>query len=116
MITEQPPVFFPFDDPQAAYIVTKNDNLYFMNYVSISDKNKSTICEDINGKQQCKEEINRGMMVMIGKSDIDLKPYIGKKVKIDGDFVYAKEQCIAQKCVDIGSYAVLDIQSIKLAN
>lgn len=92
--------FFLFDDKLATYTVTRENGLYQLKYETTSDRNK-----DFGNIQ-----------IIIGKSKIDLQSLIGKKVIIDGEFVYAKKQCIIDKCIDIGTYATLDIKSIHQAN
>jgi hypothetical protein len=54
--------------------------------------------------------------ITIGKSHVDLEPYIGKYVRLKGgDFVYSTEQCIQDKCIDIGGpMAMLDVYGVEM--
>lgn len=113
LFNEKPPIFFPFDDTQAIYTVTKKGGLYFITYDSPSNRNSSYNCStDINGVS-CHTDIQHHVDVMVGKSPLDLETFINKKIKLNGDFAYGNKQCIVNKCIDIGPYAVLDIYTIK---
>lgn len=92
---ESAPQLFPFNNPQAEYVIEKTDN----NVYTISYKDSQ---QDIKG-------------VMIGNSPIDLAPYEGKKVQIQGKFENRKDtQCIAGRCQYIyGPYVALDINAIQ---
>ncbi len=112
LMTDQPPDFFPFDDPEATYTVTKRNDRYMLLYDSKGDRNTTYVCDQMSGTTSCRTEVNRNIEVMIGNSDTELEPLVGKSVKITGDFVSSNKQCIAGKCQDIGNWAVLDIHSI----
>lgn len=110
---EQPPNFFPFDDPEATYAITKRNDKYSLVYDSKGDKNSVYICDQMSGTTNCRTEVNRNIEVMIGTSSRELESLIGKPVVVTGDFVYSNQQCIAEKCIEIGNWAVLDIYSIE---
>lgn len=119
IITNKQPQFFPLDDAQAEYTITKN-------------------CPDAQGRREPKQN-NLGnaycleykgdnamhideyypnskyFTVTIGKSDIDLATFIGKQVKnIQGEFVSSSKQCIKGNCVGIGGpFVVFDIDAIE---
>lgn len=95
LFNEPAPQLFPFNNSQAEYIIEKSsDGVYTISYKDSQ--------QDIQG-------------VMIGNSPVDLAPYVGKKVQIQGKFENRKDtQCIAGKCQYIyGPYVALDISSIQ---
>ena len=95
LFNEPAPQLLPFDNPQAEYIIEKsNDGVYTVSYKDSG--------QDIKG-------------VMIGNSPVDLAPFIGKRVQIQGKFENRKDtQCIAGRCQYIyGPYVALDITSIQ---
>lgn len=92
---EKPPQFFSFDDPDATYTVTRHGDHYMLKYKSTGDI------------------VDNEIETMIGRSKVELEPLLGKPVAIDGDFVYSDEQCVANKCHHIGSWAVLNIDKIE---
>ncbi|GEM_PF-2605129 len=109
---EQPPQLFPFNDPDATYTITKHGENYMLKYESTGDMNTRQVCDLISGKTECRTEVDREIEAMIGKSDVPLEPLLGARVKVDGNFVYADQQCIAGQCHHIGGWATLDILSI----
>lgn len=109
---DNPPDFFPFDDPDATYTVTKHGDNYMILYESTSNRNIHRVCDIENGERECRDEVNRWVEVIIGKSHTELEPLVGKSVQVNGDFVTSTKQCIASKCHDIGRWAVLNIHSI----
>lgn len=95
LFNEPAPQLFPFNNPQAEYIIEKSDGgIYTVSYK--------------DSQQDIKE-------VMIGNSLVDLTPFIGKRVQIQGKFENRKDtQCIAGQCQFIyGPYVALDINSIQ---
>ena len=110
---EKPPQFFPFNDPEATYTITKHGDNFMLKYESTGDMNSHQVCDRKNGKTNCHTEINRNIEVMIGKSEDELEPLLGKQVTVNGDFVYSDQQCIAEQCHHIGGWAVLNIEKIE---
>lgn len=114
LVDEKPPKFFPFDDPQATYRVTKHGDNYMLRYQSTGDMNTRDVCDTHNGKTSCSTEVANDLETMIGNSDIELEPLLGKPVVVDGEFVYDDEQCIAGMCHHIGGWAVLNLTNISV--
>lgn len=110
---EKPPQFIPFDDPDATYTITKRGENYMLKYESTGDMNSHQVCDRINGKTQCRVEVDREIEAMIGNSEIPLDELVGKPLKVTGEFVYSDQQCIAGECHYIGGWAVLNIESIE---
>ncbi len=105
---DKPPRFFPLDDTQATYTIIERSGRYYVLFESKSDKNVFLECtSNAKGEKHCVIE------VIVGKSDTALEPFVGKKVRISGDFVRAHQQCIARVCQDIGSWVGLDIYEIE---
>lgn len=113
LFNEKPPQFFPFNDPEATYTITKHGDNFMLKYESDGDMNSHQICDRINGKTECRIEIDREIEVMIGTSKDKLEPLVGKQVHVEGDFVYSDQQCIADQCHHIGGWAVLNIEKIE---
>lgn len=115
LFNDRPPQFFPFDDQEAAYTVEKKDNWFYVVYDSPSNKNSSYSCSvGKDQKELCHTDILHHFEAVVGKSLVDLEPLLDKSVKLDGEFVNGKQQCIVNKCIDIGNYAVLNISSIQI--
>ena len=89
------PQFFPLDDVHASYQITQDTQGTYSVYYS----GKSPF--NINS-------------VLIGNSKFNVEIFVGKNVKVTGEFVSSDKQCIADVCKNIyGPYVVLDIYSIK---
>lgn len=110
---EQPPDFFPFDDQEATYTITKRNGTYSLIYDSKGDKNSVYVCDQTSGSTNCRTEVNRHIEVMIGNSPIELESLVDESVRITGDFGYSNKQCIAEKCIETGNWAVLNIHTIE---
>ncbi len=115
LLNEQPPKFFPFDDPQAQYTVTKRGKNYFVRYQSVGDMNTKTFCGQHRGRVVCRNRVDDDIEVMVGKSPVDLAPLVGKSVQLEGIFRYSDKQCILDSCHDIGRWAVLHIRNLQLS-
>jgi hypothetical protein len=99
---------FPLDHPEATYTIDLQDGNYVVKYQYGS---------------------RRGVM-MVGESLVELEPYLGKEVKIDGRFprsisdyssFEAKQQCIAGRCKPLFpskemSAFVVHIQALRSSN
>lgn len=118
---QYPPTFFKTDDPEATYTIEQDSsNDFAVHYTTPGDANKSWVCEQELGKRErCFWEYNRDIVTKIGKSPVDLAPFLGKEVKLKGTFVYTEEQCIAEKCTPFGTdsqaqrWAAFDITTIE---
>lgn len=117
LFDERAPRLFPFDDPEATYTIVKGySGFYYINYKTISDRNKTFVCEwKDTGEKSCGWELNQEISgVFIGESPVDLEQFIGKNVTLSGEYEYTKEQCIVGKCRQSNHSAVaLNIYSIK---
>ncbi|HYD35744.1 MAG TPA: hypothetical protein VD999_06765 [Vitreimonas sp.] len=118
-ITEGPPTFFPLNNSQAEYRITQScPSLQGMDVPS--SFNDYGFCVEYKGTGVLMDEDRdkRGFFrITVGKSQVDLEPINGKKVKnIRGKFTYRRQQCIQDSCYgDFGPAAVLDIYSLELA-
>lgn len=102
---EPPPPPPNFSDPQGALFLDKKGDNYWITY-------------RLNGEES---------KYPVGKSETALDQYVGKQVKIDGDFPesalsnWSKVQCIKDKCHKIEvlwwgqevNYSVINIKSIQ---
>lgn len=119
VITDEPPHFFPLNDIQANYKITKDcPNNQGWNK-SITYQGGDAYCLEYTGNNVVwKEEYNNANFyrITIGNSKIDLESYIGKQVKnIKGKYRSSSKQCILNKCTDIsGPYVVLDIDNLEI--
>ena len=116
---EKPPAFFPLNDPKAEYQITKNCP-NGQGWVEQIENPGYAYCLEYKGNKVMPLEGEQNInffRVTIGKSNINLDPYLGKKVKnIEGKFVSSPKQCIQEKCIDIGgSWIVLNIDNLKIA-
>jgi hypothetical protein len=107
------PTFFPLNNSQGEYRITKG-----CPNAQGWDKQGST-----QGEGYCVEYKGSGVFgntnffrITVGKSQIELTPFINKKVKnIQGKYTSSSKQCIRDKCIEIfGGYAVLDIDKLEL--
>lgn len=121
IVNDKPPQFFPLNNPKGKYFVTKNcppqgnhDNprpedpgeLYCVIY-----RGKNVFMNEDNGKTEA-------FTVMVAKSRIDLNTFENKYIKnIKGEFVNSSQQCIKDKCVDLGGpWVVLNIDNLEAVN
>ncbi len=100
---ESAPQLFPLNDNQAMYTIKKDGDFYSVFYKTLSDKNKfetcpaNTIIDFIN--KNCTTEINGEIGVSIGKSLVDLERFIGKNIRLSGNFEFSDKQCVLKKCI-----------------
>lgn len=115
-ITNEGPIqAFPFDDKKATYTVQNIDGYYWINYNSPSNENKFTNCRTYQTKELCEEGVNHDVSVYVATSRVDLKPFVDKKVKIQGEFIDTNKQCVVDICKSIGgnnSFTGVKITSI----
>lgn len=119
IVNEPPPEFFPLDNSQARYTIIKSSTL-FQGWVEGSPSAQYDLEAryylEYRGEGVFNDENNTNFFrITIGKSKIDLSPFINKNVLITkGKFVSSSKQCIVDDCIDIyGPYVVLDIDSIR---
>lgn len=117
--TDEPPHFFPLNNPQGEYRITKRcpggqgweekPHLQGKGYC-LEYKGPDVFLNEEHGKTNY-------FSITIGKSRIDLEPFVGKMVKnVKGKYTSSSTQCIQNKCIDIyGPIVVLDIDKFELA-
>jgi len=110
MLSDKPPQFFSFNDPNGTYTIIYEMDRYFLDYVTTTG-NTYAYCNANSGVTTCK------MTVFIASSPVDLKQFLNKQVKLKGEFITAHKQCIENSCKDYGSnFAGLRIDSITQKN
>ncbi|QQG43333.1 MAG: hypothetical protein HYW45_04015 [Candidatus Daviesbacteria bacterium] len=119
IFTDEPPHFFPLNNSKGEYRITKNcpngqgwqeqfqgqGNAYCVEY-----KGPDVFINNENGNTNF-------FRITVGKSDIDLEQFNGKRVKyIEGKYTSSSKQCIQNKCIEIyGPLAVLNIEKLEIA-
>lgn len=119
IVTDRPPEFFPLDDIYARYKITKNcpngqgwepqTQFYIGHAYCVEYKgDKVLMKEDFQNTQS--------FTITVGKSNVDLEPFLGKMVEnIRGEYDSSSQQCIQGSCVDIGGpFVVLNIDSLEI--
>jgi hypothetical protein len=120
IVTDRPPIFFPLNNPQGEYKITKGCPMeQGWNEQIMNPSNE--YCVEYKGPDvfMNSEYGNTNFFrITVGKSNINLKEFEGKKVKnIQGQYVSSDKQCIQNKCVDIGGpLVVLDIDKLEMAD
>ncbi len=120
IITDEPPKFFPLDDAQAEYTITKNcPSGQGWQEPRISDLNAAYCLEYRGDHVLWLDDFHQNtkfFSITIGKSPIDLEPFVGKRVKnVKGKFASSSKQCIQKQCVAIGGpFVVLNIDNLEL--
>jgi hypothetical protein len=117
MIDERPPLFFPLHRSDAEYVVTRKCP-NGQGWDVVSPPVDDDYCIEYRGVNVFMDSENRRFFrITVGRASMDLEPYLGKRVQIvDGEFVYATEQCIQTKCAKLsGSMAVLNVYAIELS-
>lgn len=120
IVTDEPPNFFPLNDAQAEYRITKNCP-NGQGWIEQARAQGNAYCLEYRGNNVLWKEDHSNshfFSVTIGKSNINLETYIGKKVKnVKGKYTSSVKQCIQNKCVNIsGPYVVVNIDSLELTN
>lgn len=120
IFTVEPPDFFPLNDTQAEYRVTRNCPIG-QGWVEQTGIQGSAYCLEYRGNNVLmKEDHNDSTFfsITIGKSNINLETYEGKIVKnIKGKFTSSDKQCIKNKCIEIGGpFVVANIDRLELVN
>lgn len=118
LTNEKPPQFFPLDNSESKYFVTRNCPPQGWH-----DKPAvlgETYCVIYNGTGVFLNEESGNtdaFTVVIARSKIDLRPFENKHVKnIKGEFVRSSKQCIKDKCINInGPYVALNIDELEIA-
>lgn len=117
IVNEPPPHLFPFDDSSANYTISKDDyGTYLISYKSTSDKNKKYYCIwDSSHKKTCEWRVDNDISgVAIGKSSVDLEPFLNKNLKLDGSFAFSDQQCIVNICKNFQRRLVVDIKKVEV--
>lgn len=115
LFNDSPPQLFPLNDSRATYTLTFEDGLYYLKYDSTSNKNTSIDCSfGANGGKICQNMINNHETVLVGDSPVELSPWVGKPLKVEGNFVYTTRQCIVSKCQSTGNYLAISLVKVEL--
>lgn len=118
ILTEEPPNFFPLDDAQAEYTISKNCP-HGQGWTDTKPVGTAYCLEYRGNNVLMKADYGNSnfFRITVGKTNIDLQPYLGKKVKnIQGEFTSSNKQCMQNVCTDIGGpFVVVDIQKIEVA-
>ena len=103
-LTYHEPEFFPFNDEQASYSIIQSPSPY--NFVE--DATPAAVLAGLpnkfylvryKGAHIFSLKNVTTLAMLVGKSSIDLAPYVGKQVVLKGSFVRAESQCIQEICV-----------------
>lgn len=118
ILTDKPPTFFPLNDKNATYAITKNCP-GGQGWVEASGKYGDAYCLEYRGDHVFMKETHDNseyFSITIGRSNIDLEPLVGRTVKnIDGEYASASKQCVLDVCTDIGGpYVVVNINSLEM--
>ncbi len=114
-VNEKPPDFFSFDNKFATYTIKKEDANYFVVFNAKPGSNKHYTCTWVESKANCQWENNDNVEILVANSNNSLDPFIGKSLKIRGDFVNATKQCIAGKCGQVfGPFVGVNISIIEV--
>jgi len=119
MYTEEPMNFFPLDDKNAEYKITKNCP-YGQGWEEKPQTTTHAYCLEYRGThvvEMYEGKHTNFFSITIGKSKMNLEPYLGKKVKnIKGKYWDSTKQCIQDTCIAIGGpYIVVNIDHLELA-
>ena len=111
---DPPPSLFPVNNQYAEYKITKMcpASAHASEEVQTLDKG---FCIEYKFTKNLSNNVSFSR-VNVGYSEVDLEPFVGRKVKnIKGKFVYRNDQCINDKCINLGTqFIVLDIDKIEL--
>lgn len=121
IVTDEPPQFFPLDNPAGEYTITK----MCPGAQGWQENNGSSVaatlgyCVEYKGRDIFMNKENGSsnfFRITVGKSAIPIESLVGKRVKnIHGHFVSSSKQCISGKCIDIGGpVVVLNIDNLQL--
>jgi len=114
--TDEPPQFFPLDNPKGVYQITKGcpqaqgweeNGLTSGKAFCVAYKGPGVLLDAESGN-------NHFFSITVGKSKVDLTQYLGKEIKgIRGKWSNSSEQCIKGACIEInGPFVVLDIDDV----
>ena len=120
IVADEPPIFFPLNDTQAEYRITKSCP-NGQGWVDQTQAQGNAYCLEYRGNNVLMKEDHGNsnfFSITIGRSDINLETYIAKKVKnVKGKYTSSGKQCIQNKCIDIGGpYVVVNIDSMEISN
>lgn len=102
LFNEPPYQPFPLDDSKAVYTISQKDGFYMINFMTTSERNKKYVCSYEGVKKSCRWELDQTSGGFIASSETDLSLFLDMPLQLSGEFVHAKEQCIAKKCVVFG--------------
>lgn len=121
IFSEDQPQFFPLNNSKAKYAIVKStkfaqgtDENELVNSTSYLSEPRFYV--EYRGDGVFMDDWhNNFFRVTVGKSKVELEPFIGKDVIIkQGKFVSSSKQCIVDKCIDIyGPYVVLNIDKLE---
>ncbi len=119
IVTDKPPSFFPLNNSSAEYTVSKKCS-HGQGWNEDDETQDKGFCIEYKGNNVFMNDSSGNtnfFRITVGKSKIDLEPFVGKEVKnVKGNFVTSNKQCINNRCIDIGgAYVVLDISELELA-
>jgi hypothetical protein len=120
VFTDEPPQFFPLNNSQASYTIVKSSKVV-QGWSEKEQTGYSNLPEpryyvEYRGDGVFADDFNNNFFrVTVGKSKVDLEPFISKNVLItQGKFVSSSKQCIVNQCIDIyGPYVVLNIDKLE---
>ena len=116
--SDKPPRFFPLNNPEAEYKVTKMCPQGQGWDENIQPKGDG-YCIEYKGSDVFGDGRNTNFFrITVGNSKIDLEPLNGKNIKnIRGKYTDSSKQCIQEKCTYlVGPFIVLDIDSLEVEN
>jgi len=115
--THKAPIFFPLDNMQGTYQVIKSP---------IRGNNPPTVSFSSSdpyylirytGDRIFPLHSGDTFSILIGESPVDLAPFVGKYVVVQGEFVGSSRQCVREQCISIkGPWVVLNIKEIQIKN
>ena len=79
------PEIFPLASANSKYMIVESESTYSIAYFSPENASKE----------------NPDFNIYVGSSDVDLQPFVGKSVKIEGAFYIGQPYCL-QECSRLG--------------
>lgn len=117
VLSDEPPHFFPLNDPEGEYRVTTG--CPSGRGWSEVEKTDTAYCVEYRGKHVFLNDEKQSdfFRITVGDSKVNLKPFVGKNVIIQkGRYTSRSHQCINGTCTYIGGpFVVLDIDQLELA-
>lgn len=116
IFTYQQPHFFPLNNLDGEYTVTF-ECPHGQGWIEWAETDGSAYCIEYRGNRVFSSDGNANFFrITVGNSKVDLESLIGEKIIVtEGDFVSSSEQCVQDKCIDVGGpLVVLDIEEIQV--